>query len=78
MDYNEMLLAAAVRDLAQKLKADTWKAHRNNVDPEVELDDAASQAMYRDWMDKNPTSNFVPEALKRVRDVADQIRNLPA
>ena len=77
MDYNELLFAAAVRDLAQKLKADTWKVHRNNVDPDVELDSAASQAMHRDWMDENPTSKFVPEALKRIRDVADQIRELP-
>ena len=76
MDYTELLFAAAVRDLAQKLKSDAWKSHRNAVDPDVELDDAASQAMANEWMEKNPTSNFVPEAFDRLRNVAAQVREL--
>lgn len=76
MDYSEMLFAAAVRELAQKLKSDAWKSHLRAVDPEVELDSAAIQAVADEWAEKNPTSNFIPKALDILRNVASQIREL--
>jgi hypothetical protein len=70
MDYQKMLFAAAVRDLAggiRQTEAGTlWQSLKDADDP--------NRNEKRDqWLADHPISEFVPEALRRIQEVADLI-----
>jgi hypothetical protein len=64
MDYAELLFAAAVRDLAITFQ--------KNACPEEVINGTPSQM--DGWFDANPLSNFIPDALREIEEIANQIK----
>jgi hypothetical protein len=70
MDYQKLLFAAAVRDLASGIKNSEagayWQSLRDVEDPDRD-------AKRTEWVASHPLVEFVPEALRRIQEVADLI-----
>ena len=70
MEHTELLLAAAVLELAGKIKAgkstEYWKS----------LTDSPDQTQRRErWDEENKAVSFIPEALAQLKAVAEVIRS---
>lgn len=74
LENSELLVAAQVLELAGARRKAAWlkyaKAHDLPAQP-------LSDDMTR-WRDEHPISEFVPEALQTIQDVAMQIRAITA
>jgi hypothetical protein len=71
MDYNELLFAAAVRELAGSIKHSNAGAYWESL-----ADDPERTAKRTAWLAEHPLTEFVPEALARIKQVAEIIRTL--
>jgi hypothetical protein len=71
MDYTEMLCAAAVHDLALKLKTTALQQYFRSL----QQDDEAKLEKQEKWQAENPTVNFVPAALARLESVMAIMRS---
>ena len=65
----ELLFAAAVRDLASAMKSSAKPRAENEQWQSAEFADVMAK-----WESANPVSSFVPAALGRITEVADIIR----
>lgn len=69
MEYNELLLSAAVRELASTIRtSESNKFWRSLIG-------SATQTEQRDkWERDHPINEFVPEALDQLLEIAEIIR----
>lgn len=76
----ELLLAAAVRDQAVKLREASFTAARNKkfTDPNQLLIDLQETQEYRDWeidwVRTNPLDRYVQKMLTRLDKIADMVK----
>jgi hypothetical protein len=68
MDYNELLFAAKVNEMAQALHAGTMP-HELQAAPVSEL---------VSWIRDNPAERFIPDVLAQLKNTAQLIRELEA
>jgi hypothetical protein len=74
MDYNELLLADSVLELASKIQLQKCKEFFRDQD----RPDSSINEKRRAWFVEHPVEEFVPAALRQLRDVALIIRSQPA
>jgi hypothetical protein len=70
MDYQKLLFAAQVRILAR----DIWNANSSKYWQSLkDLDDPDRNAKRDQWESEHKIAEFVPDALRRIQEVADLI-----
>lgn len=73
-DKIDLLLAAQVLDLAATIRKDSWNAYAAEHGCEPNTSNDAMEA----WRSEHLIAEFVPQALKTLEEVAEQIRSIKA
>lgn len=71
MNYQELLFAAHTRLLAVELRHAKLQTDAEAIEDTDELKQFIS-----DWLKENPIKDYIPEALEKIREVAEQIKKL--
>lgn len=71
MDYNELLFAAEVRELAGRIKNSKAGEYWASLEGDSERNEKREE-----WLKAHPANEFIPEALSRIEETAEIIRKL--
>jgi hypothetical protein len=74
MDNTDLLVAAHVRDLAEKLRHRDSKSFYETLSEDISY--AVRNNSQAAWLKENPLANFIPTAYRLLRDTHLQIKGL--
>jgi hypothetical protein len=78
METNELLLAAEVRKLAERMRSTRWAAFVAAADIRMnqERNPAQFQQMKDRWEFEHPVAHYIPDATAQLKNVALQLKSI--